>query len=65
MKPEDLPLFLDLKKAAAVSGFSYYFLRNGCISGEIANVKSGNKWLVNMPALWEKLDRESRAAAGK
>lgn len=46
--------------AARITGLSKYFIRKGCKSGEIPHVRSGMTYYVNVPALLQKLDAESR-----
>lgn len=52
-----------LKDAANETGLSYYCIRGLCINGNIAYIKSGNKFYVNMQSLLafcgEKLDAVS------
>lgn len=46
--------------AARTTGLSSYFIRKGCKSGEIPHIRSGATYYVNVPALLQKLDAESR-----
>lgn len=52
--------FMNLTDACKASGCSVYYLRQGCRAGRIPHIKSGAKFLVNVPALLEMLDAESR-----
>jgi len=54
-----LKQFATIKEAASMTGLSVYYLRNGCRVGSVPAVKSGNRFLINVPKLLEKLDRES------
>ena len=53
--------FASLKEAAALTGLKVYWLRAGCQNGTIPHIKSGIKYLVNVPALLEMLDEQSKA----
>lgn len=46
--------------AARTTGLSCYFIRNGCKAGTIPHIRSGMTYYVNIPALLQKLDAESR-----
>jgi len=50
--------FQSITDACRTTGLSMYFLREGCRSGEVPHVRSGKKYLVNVPALLRKLDAE-------
>lgn len=52
--------FMKIKDAVKATGLSAYFLRNGCKDGTIPHIMSGPAYLINVPALLEKLDAESR-----
>ena len=58
---ESIPPFLSIEKACEVTGLSQYYLRNGCRSGEVPCLKSGRVYMVNVPALLEKLNTETGA----
>lgn len=51
--------FQSIDEASRTTGLSKYFLRNGCKDGTVPYCKSGNKFLINVPALLRKLDAES------
>ena len=55
--------FQKLKMACQTTGLSVGFLRRGCIAGTIPHVMVGPVYYVNVPALLEQLDRESRGEA--
>ena len=48
--------FLSITEASAVTGLSQFYLRSGCKNGIVPHVRTGNKYLVNIPALLRKLD---------
>ena len=48
-----------IKDACAVTGLSQYYLRRGCKDGTVPCIKSGTVYFVNVPALLEKLNKES------
>ena len=50
MKP-----FLKITDCARVTGLSCFYLRNGVKDGTVPHIRSGNKILVNVPALLQKL----------
>ena len=54
--------FMKIKDAVKVTGLSAYYLRNGIKAGTIPHIVCGTVYLVNVPALLERLDTESRKA---
>ena len=52
--------FQKIPDACKVTGLSKFFLRKGCKDGTVPHVESGNAYYVNIPALLEKLDKQSR-----
>lgn len=54
--------FMNLTDACKATGLSTYYLRRGCKDGTVPHTMSGNRYMVNVTALLEKLDTESRAA---
>lgn len=52
--------FLTMRETVKATGLSLYYLRNGIKAGTVPHIQSGNKFLVNVPMLIEKLNRESR-----
>lgn len=53
---DDTP-FLIIREAAARTGLSQHFLREGCKNGTVPCVKSGNAYYINVPALIESLGK--------
>lgn len=51
--------FLSIKDAATVTGLSQKYLRQGVRSGEIPHICAGAKYMINVPALMEKLNAQS------
>lgn len=43
--------FLSIREACAATGLSQFYLRSGCKNGTVPYVMSGNKYLINVPAL--------------
>lgn len=43
--------FMSIKEACQVTGLSQFYLRRGCKDGSIPCIKSGVKYLINVPAL--------------
>lgn len=56
--------FQKIQEACRTTGLSQHFLRNGCRNGTVPHIMSGNTYFVNVPALLEQLDRQSRGAEG-
>jgi len=56
--------FQSIKGAVKVTGLSEHFIRQGITNGTIAHIRSGNKIMVNIPALLFFLDEESRKMRG-
>ena len=52
-----IPTMLPLREAARRTGLSYDFLWKACRRGELAYVRCGNKFLVNLEKLVEKLNQ--------
>lgn len=57
-----MPNFKTIRQTAATGIISEYFLRQLVARGECPGVWSGNRFLVNISALAEMLDEQSRAA---
>lgn len=53
-------IFLRIPEACRATGLSQNFLRKGCRDGSVPHVQIGRAYLINVPALLEKLDHESR-----
>lgn len=51
--------FQTIADAARTTGLSQYFLRHGTKDGVVPHIKSGNRVLVNVPLLLERMDRQS------
>lgn len=49
------PPFQRIPQAAETTGLSQYYLRRGCKDGSIPHIRSGNVYLINIPALMKKL----------
>ena len=47
--------FQRIPAACRITGLSQSFLRAGCRDGSVPHVKTGNVYLVNIPALLRKL----------
>lgn len=48
--------FQTLPNATRITGLSQRYLREGCKTGKIPHVRSGNVYLVNVPALLRVLE---------
>ena len=53
--------FQTFADASRTTGLSQYFLRRGCKAGTIPHIKSGSKYLVNIPLLVQQLNEQSVA----
>lgn len=51
--------FQTIADTTRTTGLSQYYIRRGCREGTIPHVKSGNKFLVNVPLLIEQMDQQS------
>lgn len=51
--------FQSISEAAKLTGLSSFFIRRGCRDGTIPHIKSGTKFLVNVPLLIEQMDKQS------
>lgn len=49
--PANLPLMIDPKTAAALTGLSDAHIRRECVKGNIKAVKSGSAWRINRDAI--------------
>lgn len=47
--------FQRINEAARTTGLSSFYLREGCKSGDVPHVKSGDTYYINIPALYRKL----------
>ena len=52
--------YMGIKDACRATGLSQYYLRNICRSGYAPHIKSGTVYMINVPALLEKLNTESQ-----
>ena len=50
--------FQKIADAVKTTGLSAYYLRNGCKDGTVPHIKSGKKYLINVPALLRMLNAE-------
>lgn len=53
--------FQKIPDASRVTGLSRTDLRSGCKTGRYPHIRRGRDYFLNVPALMELLDRESRA----
>lgn len=54
--------FQGIKEACNSTGLSQFYFRQGIKAGTIPFIKSGKKILINVPAVLEQLDKESKKA---
>lgn len=50
--------FQTINEACRSTGLSAYFLRSGCKDGSVPHIMSGNKYMINVPALLRRLGAE-------
>lgn len=55
-----MPKFKTIRQTAALGFISEYYLRLLVAQGKCPGVFSGNRFLINVDALIEQLDKESR-----
>lgn len=48
--------FATISDAARITGLSQYYLRQGVRNGTVPHIRSGTKYLINLPRLLETLD---------
>ena len=53
-------IFQPYRGAAAITGLSYKFIRDGCLNGTIPCISVGSDRRVNMPLFLEQLNEASR-----
>lgn len=58
MEQIKVPTMLTIKEVKERTGLSYYFLRKGCLSGEIVHIRCGDKFLINFEKLIDLLNGE-------
>ncbi len=54
--------FMTVKEACNTTGLSMFYLRQGVKEGWCPHIRSGNKILINVPLLLDRLNKESVAA---
>ncbi len=59
-----MPEFKTIRQTAATGLISEHYLRLMVKRGECPGIQSGNRYLVNVPALAEILDARSRSGIG-
>ncbi len=57
-------MFMSLVDACKETGLSVIYLRKGCRDGSVPHIMAGRKYLVNVVALREMLDAQSRSGKG-
>lgn len=51
--------FVSISDCCTLTGLSKFYLRKGCKDGSIPHIEVGNKYLINLPMLMQRLDAES------
>ncbi len=51
-------VYYSVKETALKTGLSQKYLRAGLSDGTIPHIRSGNKYLINLPLLLERLNQE-------
>ena len=52
---DDMRFFASIDEASRITGLSRFYIRRGVRSGEIPCIKSGQKFLINLPAFFRSL----------
>lgn len=59
------PLFVTVREAVRVTGLSERYLRDGLRADKIPHIKTGTKYLINLPLFLAELDNMSKRGAGE
>lgn len=51
--------FQTIAETSRTTGLSQYYIRCGCRGGTVPHIKSGSKFMVNVPLLIEQMNRQS------
>jgi hypothetical protein len=62
--PTALPLVMPFKRAALGSGFSYSSLRDAHFRGELAVIRVGRAWYIELAELARFVERHTERMAG-
>lgn len=57
---EVTPRYASLKDSARITGLAESFLRSLCKSGDAPHIMSGRKYMIDLPALYRRLDDMSK-----
>lgn len=52
-----------IENACRTTGLSQYYLRNGCKSGAVPHVRSGRTYMIDIPALYRRLEEKTALCA--
>ncbi len=58
-------IFMSIPDTARHTGLAECFIRKGIKAGNIPTIKSGKKYLVNVPLMLERLNAQSGGIDGK
>lgn len=58
------PVYRTIRDTVKITGLSDCFIRSRCKAGEINHLKSGKKYLVQVPLLLEQMAQEGERRAG-
>lgn len=58
---EKVTPYQKIPEASKTTGLSQYFLRKGCREGTVPHIKSGVVYMIDIPALLRRLERQSDA----
>lgn len=59
------PIFVTVKKTVKATGVPERLVREWLRAGKIPHIKSGNKYLVNLPLFLAELESMSKRGAGE
>lgn len=60
-----MKVYYTINEAHEETGLSVDYLRKGCKRGTVPHIKSGVKYLINVPMLMEKLEENSAKNGGE
>ena len=57
------PRFASIRETSKLTGLSMYYIRRAVRNGDIPHIRSGEKYLINLSALAERLDAQSKTSS--
>ena len=59
------PMFVTVREAVRITGLSERYLRDGLRADKIPHIKTGTKYLINLPLFLAELESVSKRGAGE